>query len=510
MTTPSAKADGFLGHARTVVPRYVPNAQSERSVKDITGCVDISVNHQPTMRTEMNTVRESFRNIRQAPASGAYLRSPVGVDPSKSPTSVFYFVGELGKERTPSRIADRLCQHTFRQCLDVQILNGNKPVSVSKLTAQFVMKVSPLVSDMSVSFLEKPDCFPAIATALPSSSNFPLASSKGSKPCFKIPRIINPLPIGKGNKGIKPHIHANSIRRGHKATAIYNYAKAGIPLPCLSFQGECLNLASDRAVHLEFYDTNALHLEPAPICKVATIPPSGEGITIKPVFGLEAGIASFFSSLHSTEESLESLVYPPENILASREVGKPKVSRISYLFKLASLVKVVKANPLHLPSVSTLLHRSIVERTSLRQLVCKGIHLLFVRIKAVFEGSTLHLFTVLIAKFQILFSHFINQCPIFWDKRVSLGGVMALQISNKKVGMWCFHNQVGTKCLNYMFNIVKATPIKKVDWAMFILALPYFASHLRLNCLQQKIINISDTKFCTYKPTVGGFTECAP
>ena len=52
--TPSAKADGFLGHARTIVPRYVPKAQSEP--QDITGCVDISVNHQPTMRAKVNTV----------------------------------------------------------------------------------------------------------------------------------------------------------------------------------------------------------------------------------------------------------------------------------------------------------------------------------------------------------------------------------------------------------------------------------------------------------------------
>ena len=30
VTTLSAKADSFLGHARTLVPRYVPNAPSER------------------------------------------------------------------------------------------------------------------------------------------------------------------------------------------------------------------------------------------------------------------------------------------------------------------------------------------------------------------------------------------------------------------------------------------------------------------------------------------------
>ncbi len=44
VTTPSAKADGFLGHARANAQRFVPNAQSERTSKDITGGIDIAVN----------------------------------------------------------------------------------------------------------------------------------------------------------------------------------------------------------------------------------------------------------------------------------------------------------------------------------------------------------------------------------------------------------------------------------------------------------------------------------
>ena len=46
MTTPSAKADGFVGHARTTVPRCVPQPQSE--AQDITGGIDITVDDQPT------------------------------------------------------------------------------------------------------------------------------------------------------------------------------------------------------------------------------------------------------------------------------------------------------------------------------------------------------------------------------------------------------------------------------------------------------------------------------
>ncbi len=64
MTTPSAKADGFLGHARATAPRFVPKPQSE--AQDITGGVDISIESQAAGRTKVNTVSESFRNIRQA------------------------------------------------------------------------------------------------------------------------------------------------------------------------------------------------------------------------------------------------------------------------------------------------------------------------------------------------------------------------------------------------------------------------------------------------------------
>jgi len=44
VTTPSAKADGFSGHARSNLPRYVPKAQSEPTSENIEGGIDITVN----------------------------------------------------------------------------------------------------------------------------------------------------------------------------------------------------------------------------------------------------------------------------------------------------------------------------------------------------------------------------------------------------------------------------------------------------------------------------------
>ena len=111
VTTLSAKADSFCDHARGIPPRFGRNAQSERSGKDITGGVDITVNYQSAVRARVNTVSKSFRNIGQAPTPGANLRSVVGVNLDKLPTSVLYFVGELGQKRTPARIVDRTSEH---------------------------------------------------------------------------------------------------------------------------------------------------------------------------------------------------------------------------------------------------------------------------------------------------------------------------------------------------------------------------------------------------------------
>jgi len=385
VTTPSVKADGFLGHARTIVPRFVPKPQSE--AQNITGSVDISVNDKPAVRARVNTVSKSFRNIRQASASGAYPRSPVGVNPDKLPTSVFYFIGELGKERTPSRIVDRTSKHTTRQSLDIQILNGNKPVVVGNLPAELMLEVRPLVTNVGVSLLEKTDCLSSVDTTLLPSGDFSLASSQLCKPHLQIAGVSHQLPIGKGDKRIKPNINADSLGLRGRAFNILNNTEAGIPLSSIALQGKRFNLANDRAVHLEFNDTNALNLEPSVFGKVAAIVPVREGETAKPISGLETGVACFLTYLDSAKESLKCFVYSPKHILTGRVVGKFKIAHIPYFFKLVSLVVVVATNPLHLPRLPSFLNRSIVKGAGFRELMFKQSNLLFGRIQTVFISS---------------------------------------------------------------------------------------------------------------------------
>ena len=394
MTTPSAKADGFCDHARTSVPRFGRNAQSERPHKDITGGVDITVNNQPAVRTKVNTVSKSFRNIRQASAPGANLRGVVGVDLDELPTSLFHFVGELGKERTPARIVDRTSEHTSGKRLDVQILDSDKAVAIGQLPAEFVLEVIALIADVSVSLLKKPDSFPSPDAAPPASGDLSLYTAKAGQSCLEITRVGHKLTVREGGEGIKSHIDTDSAGRRHRSPHIDNGAETSVPLPSFPLKRQRFNITGDRAVHLQLDYADPLNLEPAGVRKVATIPPGWEGVAAELVPGLEAGISASFPSLDTPKENLESLINPPQHVLAGGEVGESEVAGIPYLFELAGLVVVVKADPLHTPRLTPLLERSIIQGAGLRKLMLKGCRLFLAGIEAILK-SPAHLFTFL-------------------------------------------------------------------------------------------------------------------
>src|ERR1035437_4468528 len=98
----------------------------------------------------MNTVTKSVRNIRGGSADGASLRSPIGIHHDKLPTSFFHFVGELGEERTPRCIVDRTGQHTTRKAFDIQVFHGDKTVLGGQRPTEFVLKVRPLLLNVSM------------------------------------------------------------------------------------------------------------------------------------------------------------------------------------------------------------------------------------------------------------------------------------------------------------------------------------------------------------------------
>jgi hypothetical protein len=342
----------------------------------------------------VNTVSESLRDIRQAPATRAYLRRSVGVDLNKLPASVLCFVGELGKERTPRCIVDRTSEHPPGQSLGVQVFHGDKAVAVSQSATELVLKIRPLVEDMSVALLEKTDGLsPAVATFL-TPGDLTLNTAKVGEPVLEVAWVGNKLTIREGGEGVQPHIDTDNSGRRNSCRSIDQHRKTGVPLTSLPLEGEGLNLAGDRAMQLKFEDTYPLDFKPTGISKVAAVSPSREGIAVEPVPGLKARVANSLPSLDTAEEGGKGLVNTPEHVLTGGKVSQVKVAGISYLFKLGRLIVVVKTNMLHLPSIAALLNRGIIKRASFVNLVLKGRGLLSRGVEAIFESST-HLLTFL-------------------------------------------------------------------------------------------------------------------
>jgi len=392
VTTLSAKADSFYVHARTSVPRSGRKAQSEP--QNITGGIDITVECQPALRTKVNTVSESFRHFGQCPTSGAYLRRAVGVNLNKQAPGFFRLVSELGKETTPGCIVDRPSEKSTRETFNVQVFDGDKAILINEGTAEFVLEVRPLVPDMHMSLLEKANCLSSTDTALLSPGNLSLAAPELCQSEFEVTGIINQFAIRKGGKGSQPHIDPDSALRRYCSRHINDDRKASVPLSGLSLEGERLDFTCDRPVRLEFDDTNTLDSQSTNFGQVTTIAPSGEGVAIEAITAFESGETGLLSSLNPAKESGEGLVDSSENILTGGEVGKPKVARIPNLFKLVSLVIVVKRYALHPVSIPTLLKGGIIKRTSFGKLMLQARNLCPRGIQTILEGLT-HLLALL-------------------------------------------------------------------------------------------------------------------
>jgi len=429
VTTLSAKADSFLGHARSNLPRFVPNAQSER--QNITGGVDITVNHKPAMRASVNTVSKRFRNIGGASATGAYLRCPVGVDRDELPPSFFHFVGQFVKERTPSGIVYRLGKHPPRQCQNVQVLNSDKPVTIGDFATELVLKVRALIVNVSVGFLKQSDGFPSVSPASFASGNFPLNPSEFGLACLEGTGVVNQFAVRERNEGIQSHVNTDCRGLLVRYSIGNQDTESGIPLASFPLQSDRPNIASNRAMQLQLDYANALNLQPI-VDNVATVSPNGECEAVKPITGLKPRITRLLPRFHPAKEGFVCLINTAKHILTSRIVGKVKAACMSYLFELIGLVIVVKASLLHLPSISTLLEGSIIQMTSLRKLIVKGYHLLFAWVKAIFVGSSQQL--------KPSFANFATR----YNNKVGIGRLHNYYTTRKEIGQFLCQLKAGS------------------------------------------------------------------
>jgi L-rhamnose mutarotase len=101
VTTLTAKAVSFSGHARAAAPRYVLVAPSER---EYVACgVDVPIGNVPT-RAIMYPIRERLSYLPRSATRATRLCGVPGVDRHDSRTSLFRFVREYLQKLRPTRV----------------------------------------------------------------------------------------------------------------------------------------------------------------------------------------------------------------------------------------------------------------------------------------------------------------------------------------------------------------------------------------------------------------------
>jgi hypothetical protein len=255
----------------------------------------------------------------------------------------------------------RLGEHTACQAFDIQIFDRNYTEVLDQPERKLVLKLMPLVLDSLVNFLQQHHRFSAALRTFLATSNFTLGTSQLRFGLLIPPGVWHRLVIRQGCEVCESDINSNLFRAGWQWFCFALYGKTRIPFTAFTFDGDCFNLATNRAVQFDFdlSDTlNAKHV----VVQLDAVPVTRERDAIKTTARFESRISRFLTTLHTTKERLVGLVYTAKDILAAREVGQPKVTSGSNLFQLIRLRVVVNRDSL-LPRITTLLQRSIVQAT---------------------------------------------------------------------------------------------------------------------------------------------------
>ena len=275
--------------------------------------------------------------------------------------SFFRFVRELGKETAPSGVINRLGQHPASQSLDIQILDRNQVVVVDQLAGKPVMKIRPLVSDMSVHPLESADCLPSPVASLLPAGYLPLSTPEIGLSLSVVAGVLDNRAVAQDREALQPNINSGDFSGIGQWLRDFNLdTEAGVPAPALSFQSHGLDLTRHWPVELDLQASNPLDVQLPVIPELAAVAINRQGVAVEATPGLEPWESSFLPSLAPAKEGLKSLIDPAQHILTSRVVNQAEISSRPNLFKLIGLVVVVHRYPGHAPGVPTLLKGGII------------------------------------------------------------------------------------------------------------------------------------------------------
>src|SRR5262252_893529 len=195
----------------------------------------ITSNRQSANLTIMPSLAQCLRIRRSTHAS---LRRSTRVYFQQHTTSLRRFVSELGDERRPSGVINRLSEHSCRQALNIQVLYNDQSKENNQSPGNFVREIRSLVAHVGVSALQVSHGFLSVITAALTASDLALRPPQRGLSFFVISGIFDLGSVRERGKGSKPYIKASLLGRRRQRSRLTFYAEYGIPLPGLVLDGD--------------------------------------------------------------------------------------------------------------------------------------------------------------------------------------------------------------------------------------------------------------------------------
>lgn len=292
-------------------------------------------------------------------ATGARLTCASRVDFHKHAPSTFSLVREHEKEGRPPSIMYRLARTATRKCLDVQIFDGDKAVSVYDLSRFLVVEVPSLIANVVIPALQQQKGLTLSVRVFRAAANTPLESFQFGLSVPEPSRVLYGAAVACGSKGSNPNVNADRVWIKGQRLGITLHAKQRIPASRFPLNREGLDCAFKRTVQL---DPDVADFREPDFVSLQRVPNLPKCNAVIACLRSESWVAWLLSILRSSKECTKGEVDALQYILKHVSVYVRNIfSRTFNLRQLKGLIEVRDRRAYHLPRISSFLKSSIIK-----------------------------------------------------------------------------------------------------------------------------------------------------
>ena len=351
-------------------------------------------------------------NIKPAFATSMTASFGLGVF-DKLSTTYYSLVGQHLNETIPRSIVYKFgIIGTVNHAFDIQILNSNNAVSQSEVSAKFMVKIRPLVSNFVVQSGYFKPCLSPVSRAFFLSAQSSLYKLESFLALDKEFRVVNTFTIAEEAEVIPAvDINANLFNRWMLNNDIRQFtAKEGKPLSSLVLlDSQGLDFASWGSMQNNRNTTNLAEFKPSLIQKLKSRLRIGYATN----FALKSGITcfnldSFFAKLNPVKEVVKSLMQSVRDILQNLRMCLIIIRRAGSFNVLHERIKI-KLLGCH--KLFVLAKKSVVYVFAYLKLVKKSYFLLVRRIYSIFVGSH-----IIYYKDKVIYKPYGHLSSVQWKK----------------------------------------------------------------------------------------------